>query len=254
MFFILSKTISFILKPLGILFILGFLLLLTKNRTKQKRLTITILVLLYIFSCPVIINTINRLYEPKTLQIKNLGNYDAGVVLTGGIINDSKYGENHLGLGNQSDRIWQALELYREKKIKRIIISGGEWRKNYQKQPLIENDYARLFLLKNGVPDSLIFQEKTSKNTFENALETKKLLNIEEKVLVITTSFHCKRASLCFRKQGIDFTMFPVNSEIAENHSLSISAFLPSSLAFRQTDLLFTEWIGLLAYKLAGYI
>ena len=254
MFFVISKTLSFILKPLGILLILGFILILTKNRTKQKRLTFSILILLYIFSNPIFIGFLSKWYEPGTIPIKKLGHFETAVVLTGGISNDSEYGAGFVGLGNQADRIWQALQLYREHKIEKIVISGGEWRKGYKDKAMIENDMARLFLMKNGVPDSVIVQEKKSRNTYENALETKKKIGITAKILVITTSFHCKRAELCFKKQGFKFQMFPVNAEQSEVSSIGINSFLPSSLAFRQTDLLFNEWIGLLFYKLAGYI
>ena len=66
------------------------------------------------------------MYEFSNYEIVNSKNYDYGIVLTGGLINESKSLGDNIHLGPQSDRLWQTAELYKAKKITKIIISGGD--------------------------------------------------------------------------------------------------------------------------------
>ncbi len=254
MFFLLSKTISFLLKPLGILFLLAVLSLITKNHTKKKRLTGAFLVLLYFFSCPAIINTIFKSYEFPTSPISSTQNYTYGILLTGGLVNESKSQNDNLFIGPQGDRLWQTVELYRAGKIRKIIISGGDGFERKSKNFATENDKAREFLIKTGVNAKDILQEKDAVNTFENAKFTKKLLPRKtEKVLVITSGFHLKRALACFKKQQINADGF-ATTPISENYPFKWQDLIPAMDAFKKTDILSNEIIGLAVYKTLGYI
>ncbi|MCP9764415.1 YdcF family protein [Lacihabitans soyangensis] len=254
MLFVLSKTISFVLKPIGILFLLALLSFITKNRTKKKRLNGAFLILLYFFSCPAIINKFIQAYEFPSAKIQNTKNYTYGILLTGGLVNESKSQDSALFLGPQGDRLWQTVELYRANKIKKIIISGGD---GYERQSLTfatENDKAREFLLKSGVDAEDILREKDAVNTYENAKFTKKLLPQKtEKVLVITSGFHLKRAIACFKKQNIDADGF-ATTPISENYPFKWQDFIPTMDAFKNLDILANEMIGLAVYKTLGYI
>ncbi len=254
MFFVLSKTISFVLKPLGILFLLAILSLITKNHTKKKRLIGVFLVLLYFFSCPAILNKFIKAYEFPTSQIQNTKKYTYGVLLTGGLINESKSQDSALFLGPQGDRLWQTVELYRAKKIQKIIISGGDGYDRKKENHATENDKAREFLIKTGVYVGDILQEKDAVNTYENAKFTKKLLLPQtEKVLVITSAFHLKRALACFKKQKIYADGF-ATTPISENYPFKWQDLIPKMDAFKNADILANEIIGLVVYKILGYI
>jgi uncharacterized SAM-binding protein YcdF (DUF218 family) len=254
MFFVLSKTISFVLKPLGILFLLALLSFLTKNRTKKKRLNGVILVLLYFFSCPALINKFIKAYEFPSAKIQNTKNYTYGILLTGGLVNESKSLGTALFLGPQGDRLWQTVELYRARKIRKIIISGGDGYDREKENHATENDKAREFLIKTGVSHEDILQEKDAVNTYENAKFTKKLLTQKtEKVLIITSGFHLKRASACFQKQNIDADGF-ATTPISENYPFKWQDLIPSMDAFKNLDILANEMIGLAVYKILGYI
>lgn len=254
MFFVLSKTLAFLLKPIGILFVLAFISLSPKNRTKNKRMTIAFLVILYIFSCPAIINYVLKTYEFSTYEIANAKNYDYGIVLTGGLINESKSLGDNIYLGPQSDRLWQAAELYKAKKINKIIISGGD---GFHKiDPLIptENDKSRDFLLKVGVNPEDIIQEKRAVNTHENAKFSKQLLpNYNKTVLVITSAFHLKRALACFEKEKLKADWY-ATSPISRNYNFKFQDLIPSSDTFNDAETIANELVGLVVYKFMGYI
>ncbi len=254
MFFVLSKTLAFLLKPIGILFIIALFNLSPKNRTKNKRMTIAFLVILYIFSCPAIINYILKMYEFSTYEIVNAKNYDYGIVLTGGLVNESKSLGDNVHLGPQSDRLWQAAELYKAKKINKIIISGGDGFHKFDSLIPTENDKSRDFLIKVGVKPEDIIQEKRAVNTHENAKFSKQVLaNYNKNVLVITSAFHLKRALACFEKEKLKAD-WCATSPISDNYKFKLQDLIPSSDTFNDAETIANELVGLIAYKFMNYI
>ena len=255
MFFTVSKTISFIAKPLGILFLLALILLFTKNNLTKKRISIAFLIILYVFSCPAIINPIIQTYEFPAKSINSLQIYNYGIVLTGGLINESMSIDSSIHLGSQGDRLWQTAEIYKAGKIKKVIISGGDGYKRMNHNNVTENSKAKDFLIKVGVKATDIIQEDQSVNTHENAKFSKKILKQynKEKVLIITSAFHLKRALACFKKQNVDVDGFAA-AIISENHPFKWQDLIPSQEALRNCEILANEAIGMITYKIFGYI
>jgi len=252
MLFFFSKIIGFIFKPLGIVFVLLFYLIFNKNRTKTKRLNFIILVLLSIFSLDAIVYPLFKAWEIENPKLKDIPIYEYGVVLTGGIINEKQLPEAII-LNKESDRIWQALYLYKKNKIKKIIISGGDWLPMVENEIGYENDKAKAFLMFNGIPESDIIQEKKSVNTFQNAKYTQKILkNHSKKILLISSSFHLKRAKACFEKAGLRLDTFGTNPK-GEKPTLNYINFFPTARAMADFELLVKEWVGMIAYKFMGY-
>jgi len=96
--------------------------------------------------------------------------YDAGVVLSGFMGKDKE--TNSLSFGEATDRLTEGLIQYRKGRIKTIIISGGS---GSLVDDTRESVLAKTFLIENcGVPDSAVLIDTVSRNTYENAVETKK--------------------------------------------------------------------------------
>jgi uncharacterized SAM-binding protein YcdF (DUF218 family) len=254
MFFVLSKTISFLAKPIGILFVLALFILSLKNHTKKKRMTIAFLVILYIFSSRAILNPLMEVYEFPTHEISKMQNYDYGIVLTGGLINESKSSGENIHLGQQADRLWQTAALYKAKKIKKIIISGGDGFNKSSRLLLTENNKSRDFLVKVGVRGEDIIQERKAVNTHENAIFCKQILpNYNKPVLIITSAFHLKRALACYEKENLKAHGY-ATSPISDNYPFKLQDLIPSSDTLNDADTLVNELIGLAVYKAMGYI
>ena len=254
MFFIFSKTIAFLAKPIGVLFLLALFTIFFKNHTKRKRIGLVFLVMLYIFSCPAIINPLVRAFEIPTRAISEVKSYNYGIVLTGGLINESKSLGDNLFLGPQGDRLWQAVELYKAQKIRKIIITGGDGFGRAKPNQPTENHKARDFLIKSGVHAENIIQEQKAVNTYENAKFTSKILGKHtDSVLIITSGFHLRRALACFEKQNVPVEGFAC-SPISDNYAFKWQDLFPSMDAFRSSDIIANELIGLAMYKLLGYI
>lgn len=254
MFFIFSKTIAFLAKPIGILFLLALFTIFFKNHTKRKRTGLLFLVILYIFSCPAIINPIVRAFEIPTRAISQLKSYNYGIVLTGGLINESKSLGENLFLGPQADRLWQAIELYKAQKIRKILITGGDGFDRAKQNRPTENNKAKDFLIKSGVQHEHILQEQNAVNTYENAKFTSKILEKHtDTVLIITSGFHLRRALACFEKLNVSVEGFAC-SPISDNYDFKWQDLFPSMDALRSSDIIANELIGLATYKLMGYI
>jgi uncharacterized SAM-binding protein YcdF (DUF218 family) len=75
-----------------------------------------------------------------------------------------------------------------------------------------------------------------------------------KKHLVITSGFHLKRSLLCFRKLGMDVDGFSTDF-YTKDRTFSLDMILiPDPSAFRDWHMIIHEILGLLSYKIAGYI
>jgi uncharacterized SAM-binding protein YcdF (DUF218 family) len=253
MFFYLSKAFSMFLQPLGWVFIVWIVLFFIKNKSTKNILIGSQIFILWVFSMGAFTEWASKAYEVHPTDLKNIRPTEMGIVLTGGLANDPESIRNGSYIGHASDRMWQAARLFKAKKIRKILISGGDNSKNLIK---IENEVARKFLLDFGVPDTCIIQELKSLNTFENALYSREILDTlfeRDSVILITSAYHMPRAVACFKKQKIHVVPFSADP-ICTFWKVNFKDFLPDSEELYKSKLLVKEWIGMVTYKIMGYI
>ncbi|UOQ70553.1 YdcF family protein [Hymenobacter cellulosilyticus] len=158
-------------------------------------------------------------------------------------------------LSEGADRVTHTLWLYRAKRIRRIIISGGSG--SLREVAHTEAQDIATLLRLAGVPSQDILLEERSRNTRENALYTKQLLaqHPDIKTLVLVTSaFHQRRALGCFAKVGLYPTSFPVDFRTEDRGPRSITYWLPDAAALGRWSHLLHELLGYVTYKVLGYI
>jgi uncharacterized SAM-binding protein YcdF (DUF218 family) len=175
-------------------------------------------------------------------------------VLGGGMVQlDTSNGE-YIFRGN-NDRFLQAVKLYKAGKIKKILISGGSG--GYFNQGESESKYIKFFLVKNGiVPEKDIWIDTLSKNTHENAVESKKVLfanGAHGPFLLITSATHMRRSLGCFKKVGLEVVPFVTDKLYISKRRDFQFLLVPAIENMMLWDGLFHEWIGFLSYKVAGY-
>ena len=113
-------------------------------------------------------------------------------------------------------------------------------------------------LVSMGIPASDIIVESKSRNTHENAHQTR--LVFEEKGfskqnnLLITSSMHMRRALACFAKEGLSCTPFTTDHYSIHSETIAITEFIPSNNAFTMWDKLIKEWVGYTMYNIMGYL
>jgi uncharacterized SAM-binding protein YcdF (DUF218 family) len=253
MFFLLSKLLNFLTTP--IIWIAGCFLfgLLTKKPKHKKWFLWSAFVLLLIFTNPFLGNLALKKWETPYKKLSKLDKvYDYGIVL-GGI---AEWDENYKRLifKGSTDRLAQAINLYKTGKIKKLLLSGGSGSeaKPEEKEML----FIREYLLQVGIPEDGILVESDSRNTHENAKFVAKMMNGKEgSYLLITSAFHMRRAEACFKKEAINVFTWPVDRlSISEDEELNIhNLIVPSAEYILGWTLLLKEIIGYEVYRIMGY-
>jgi len=121
---VLSKILSFLVNPVFWIAFFIILAIFFKNKKRIKCLW-TAGILFLFFSNPFIINEILQYWEYPALKKSEIHNtYPVGIVL-GGMIKYYNTEMNRTTYNQGIDRLLQGIDLYHEKKIKKILISGG---------------------------------------------------------------------------------------------------------------------------------
>jgi len=255
MFFILSKTLFFLIQPLTIVFILLFLGLSTKKKRRKKKLLWAATLILLFFSNSFIVNEIMLGWEVAPTPMNDIPKkYDIGIVLTG-VANTQKSPHDRVYLEKGADRATHAIQLYKGGWIDKILISGGSSR--LIKNQLKEADNLVMVFQNCGVPEEDIIIENQGRNTYESAVNCASLINQEypnKSCVLITSAFHMRRAAACFRKAGLLVDHFSTDFYTFDRKFTPDTLFLPSNGAMRKWTILIKEWAGLTAYKIMGYI
>lgn len=252
MFFIFSKLLSFAIAPLTWIFALLVWAIFTKQALKRRKLLISALLVLYFFSNSFLLNLVMRNWEIAPKKHNELSSYDAGIVLGGMLWYDKEF--DRMQFTRSTDRVMQAVDLYKRGIIKKIVFTGGSG--SILHQDMKEGKYAEQFLLNLGIPATDILIESESNNTRENAVFTQKLLAQKmpaAKCLLITSAFHMRRSIGCFNKVGMQFDYYSTD-RYSGPYKLEFDYLLiPSSLAFEEWKMLIHELVGYVVYKISGY-
>jgi uncharacterized SAM-binding protein YcdF (DUF218 family) len=250
MFFLLSKILIVLIRPLcwsvGLLIWSYF----TKKQERRRRLILGAVIILFVTSNKVLVNEITRAWE---IEPNTHATIPETAIILGGYAEWDSH-RNRVQMSDAADRLYSVVNLYRQNKIKRIILSGGSASLTGRTKP--EADYVLPILKDYGVPDSVIIKESKSRNTHENALNTAKILKdnkISGPVLLVTSSFHMRRAKGTFVKAGLEVQPYPVHfiSDYGRGYFLP-DFFIPSSEALYRFDAIIKEWVGYIAYAITG--
>lgn len=256
MFFILSKILDFLLNPLTWI-LAGLLcsLLVTGSKWKKRWLVIT-LSTAFFFTNPFIINKIFHLWEVDPYASGTIKEpYDAAIVL-GGSLRYYDEATKRPVYSLSVDRLMQAMALFKEGKVKKLILSGGS---GMVLQP-DEKESLILYrvLMESGIPPEAVLLESESRNTYENAVYSAALIRKEfstgSRFLLITSAFHMRRSLACFAKTGMTVTPYPVDEKAGERPLSPDNTIVPDAQCLVSWDMLLHEWFGMLTYRLAGYI
>ena len=244
MFFILSKILSFLIKPVIWIFILLVFIL----KEKAKKSIYLLLFVFYFFSNSYIVDSVSKQWEINPKNISDLSsNYKYGIVLGG----FSSYNKDvkHIDFNEFSDRLITAIELYNLQKIDTILISGGNGL--LINDGMKESEWTYNFLQNFGIDSNRIIIENRSRNTMENASYTADIINDNKgKSLLITSAVHMRRAKMCFTKNNItvdEFTTDNTSSDILLTFDYLI---IPNAVALKKWEFLIHEWIGFIVYRI----
>lgn len=179
----------------------------------------------------------------------------AGIIVLGGAIGSSR-GET--SLNDSAARMTDSVALALRYPEARLAFTGGDASLIGRPDGVVwqtEAAAARRFYLSMGIPESRLILEDRSRNTRENAVLLKPMLDQKpgERWLLVTSAWHMPRSVGVFRRAGIEVIPWPVDyvtSGTPADHR-RISRSVSHGLGI--TDLAAKEWVGLVAYRLAGY-
>ena len=252
MFFFISKIVTWCFMPLSQVILLGSGALLARTPKSKKTLGIACVSLLIWYTNPLVANLVINAWEPNPIMLDHITQtYDYGVVLAG-ITYPDRPPYDRIQFSKGADRIVRAIELYKLGKLKKIIVSGGSGTLSFQGNP--ESIMIRNFAIDCGVhPDDILTEEK-SQNTYQNAQNTSQMLAQNDNILLITSAFHMYRAKSCFEKTNASFDTFPTDYYGQPIRTNPLGWIAPTYDALEVWTKLTKEWLGIAAYKLAGYI
>lgn len=254
MFFYISKILAFLISPMVWVFGLLMYSFFTKVEGRAKKSRIAAILVLYLCSNSFLVDECYRAWEPVTPDYDLMSTKYEGAIVLGGI-GDIDLRLKKINFGFGGDRLFQTLALYHKGRVKRMIFTGGSGSVEFPEKR--EGLYVQKYLRSIHVPDSALIIESTSKNTYENAVNTKSLLDslgIDGNFLLVTSGYHMPRAMAVFEKAGFkNLTPYVTNRSSGIRRFTFDHLFIPNPGAMHGIEFLLHEWLGYLVYKIKGY-
>lgn len=257
MYVYLSKILPLFVMPISVVLILvlAALLLLARGRTRiASGVLVSALGVLWISATPLVAEGLYRNLESRYPPLPLERVPQAGcVLLLGGAVSPALAPRVDVELGEPVDRVYKAAQLYRAGKARMVIVTAGN--QPWSLSPWAEADLIRDLLVEWGVPAEAIFLEGSSRNTRENAIFSKNLvdsINCETSLLV-TSAAHMPRAVAAFQAVGLSITPVSTDVRVVDKGLPPAMDFLPSAAALAMTSEAIREWIGGAVYRMQGW-
>ena len=254
LFFYISKIVWLLFSPdslLLILIILSLFLLYTGKQQHAKILLSAVsLLLILIAFLPVGDWLLYPLESHFQTNPPLPDKVDGIVVLSGAEDAELSHVWNQVELGAAAERDLSFLALAKKYSKAKLVFTGGTG--SLTKQEYKAADVAKKLFEQQGFSTERIQFERESRNTYENAIFSKKLIKPKEneKWILITTGWHMPRSVGIFCKINWPVIPYPVDHQTNKDHIFRINFNLTNNLSSLKTAI--KEWLGLFAYYLSG--
>lgn len=229
---------------------LSFIFLFFKKIKATKALLAFLFILVLLIGQGFISNILlEKLQEQEKLNL-NWKESNAIVILGFGVSSLPSTGELRSSSFGIS-RIYEGMRLYYickrvgPRKCK-IFLTGGDPRRNGKSEAEVMKDE----LISVGIPEDDIRIEKKSRNTFQNAQFTARMLNDEKfnQIILVTSGTHLKRSLLYFSHFGI----FAIGAP--SDYTVARMSLLPHSFNFILLDMAIHEYLGIMRFHFYNYM
>jgi uncharacterized SAM-binding protein YcdF (DUF218 family) len=254
LFFYISKLVWLFASPDNLLLILILVTLIFlyvgKQQIAKKILTIASGLLIIIAFFPVgewlLYPLESRFQTAPSLPEK----VDGIIVLSGAENAELSHIWNQVELGDAAERDLAFLTLARQHTKAKLVFTGGTG--SLINQEYKGADVAKKLFAQQGFDTTRIIFERESRNTYENAIYSKKIVNPikGQSWVLITTSWHMPRSVGIFCKAEWPVIPYPIDHQTNKDNLFRIDFDLSANLIVLKTSI--KEWLGLFAYYLSG--
>ncbi len=254
--FALSKILGFFALPSNLLIVIaltGVLLMQTRVRTLGLGLLVGAVLLLALIGLSPVGNALMLPLEERFPKWTGKGATPDGIVVLGGAVSpDVSAARKETALNEAAERMTAIAELARAYPKAPIVFTGGSGRLFGGAS---EADFVTGLFASFGIPPERVVLETNARNTVENAVNTKALVQPKagERWLLVTSAYHMPRAVGIFRKAGFPIEAYPVDFRTRGRADL-MEPFGSMAAGMARTDTAIREWVGLFIYWLSGRI
>jgi uncharacterized SAM-binding protein YcdF (DUF218 family) len=265
MFIFLSKLLPLFVYPLGLACLLIVLALLLKGVGWQRAVLIATLALLFLGGNRWVSTALARSLEWQYLPPAEIPQAEVIVVLGGGTAN-AVYPRTIVEISDAGDRVLYAAWLYKQGKAPHLLLTGGalDWAPTATSAA---QDMATLLEMM-GVPGDALWLEPDSRNTYEDAVYSARILREKgiHRILLVTSAFHMPRSVRLFEAQGLEVIPLPADYSVVQasgddqgaatltgDPRAAILSLFPTADNLSRTTRMLKEYIGILVYDLKGW-
>jgi uncharacterized SAM-binding protein YcdF (DUF218 family) len=257
MFFTLSKIFWIVAQPInliGILVLLGIICALLKLRRTGLFFSVFGLLVLALGAWTSTGGLLLHPLEDHFARPTPAPATVAGIIVLGGgfegAVNLARGGYE---LNASGDRFVETAVLARRYPEARIVVTGGPGTLVLEGES--DGDTAPRLLTTLGVEQERLVLENQSRNTHENAMFTRVLVEPKpgEVWLLVTSAFHMPRSVGLFRKAGFNVMPWPADYRTSGIETIGLAQDNVAD-SLQNLSLAVREWIGLIAYRLSGRI
>lgn len=182
----------------------------------------------------------NRFPPPRSMPVR----VDGIIVLGGAIDAERSVSHGIPSLNEEAERLTTFVTLARLYPSAKLVFTSGTG-SIFADRPK-EADVAKSLFADLGMDTAKIIFEREARNTFENAVFSKRLAQPKpgEIWVLITSAWHMPRAVGIFRRAGWPVVPWPVAYKTGGDYDPSLITHLAD------LDRAAHEWLGLLAYRL----
>lgn len=253
-FFLASKIIWALISPDSLIVILGFSAWVTAlfkwQRISRALLASCTLLLLLIGFFPVgewLIAPLENRFTSNTALPRDVN----GIIALGGPI-DPKMSNiwQQAEFGRTAERLTGFLYLASLYPNAQLVFTGGNG--SVIEQEFKAAEIARILFEQLDLTERAVIYESESRNTFENARNSKMLVSPQEgeNWLLITSAFHMPRSVGVFCQEQWVVQPYPVDHYSKKGELIRLQFAFSDNLSILRTAI--REWVGLIAYRLSG--
>ena len=249
MTFFLSKFLWYFFNPFNLIIYLLFLALLFNyfKYFKAKKLIFYLVIIVFFITgiMPTgsyLFYLLEKNYHQEISLPKNI---DGILILSGSSDINLTKEYNQVSFNESGERLTESAMLINKYPNSMIVFSGG----------FGHSEVAKIFFRDFKIPtDKIIFEDK-SRNTFENIVNSKKIINPlpNEKWILVTSAFHMSRALNV--AENNDWIFIPYAVDFRNYKKFTIQSWKPSFNFLKNINTFKSsshEWLGLISYYLLG--